>query len=100
MGKSANLGQLDLNKRSLNAGRQACDAQNLSHNRAHAVGFPIRSMESAGGNITFGRNAKIIVSPTLKTVQIFGVFDGPHRGVNGVQLAALKGHIYKRLDCT
>ncbi len=43
MGKSANLGQLALNKRALNAGRQACDAQNLGHNCAHAVGLPIRN---------------------------------------------------------
>jgi hypothetical protein len=42
MGKSANLGQLALNKRALNADWQACDAQNLGHNCAHAVGFPIR----------------------------------------------------------
>ena len=42
MGESAHFGQLALNKRSHNAGRQACDAPNLGRQRAHAVEFSIR----------------------------------------------------------
>jgi maleylpyruvate isomerase len=37
-----NLGRLALNKRSGRRSLKACDAQNLGHNRPHAVGFPIR----------------------------------------------------------
>jgi hypothetical protein len=42
MRKPKNLGQLALNKRSGRPSLKACDAQNLDHNRPHAVGFPIR----------------------------------------------------------
>lgn len=43
---AVNFGRLDLNKRSLNAGWQACDAQNQDHDHAHAyaraIGFTVR----------------------------------------------------------
>jgi hypothetical protein len=42
MCKPKNLGRLALNKRSGRPRRKACDAQNMGHNRPHAVGFPIR----------------------------------------------------------
>jgi len=51
MGKSANLGQLALKKHALNAGRQACDAPNLGHDCAHAIGFPIRRASLKPGAI-------------------------------------------------
>jgi hypothetical protein len=42
MRKPKNLGRLALNKRSGRPRLKACDAQNMGHNRPHAVGFPIR----------------------------------------------------------
>jgi hypothetical protein len=42
MCKSKNLGRLALSKRSGRLSLKACDAQNLDHNRAYAVGFSIR----------------------------------------------------------
>jgi hypothetical protein len=43
MCKPKNLRRLALNKRSGRPRLKACDAQNMGHNRPHAVGFPIRS---------------------------------------------------------
>ena len=42
MRKPKNLGRQALNKRSGRPRLKACDAQNMGHNRPHAVGFPIR----------------------------------------------------------
>jgi hypothetical protein len=44
MRKPKNLGRLALNKRSGRPRLKACDAQNMGHNRPHAVGFPIRPL--------------------------------------------------------
>jgi hypothetical protein len=44
MRKPKNLGRLALNKRSGSPRLKACDAQNMGHNRPHAVGFPIRQL--------------------------------------------------------
>jgi hypothetical protein len=45
MRKPKNLGRLALNKRSGRPRLKACDAQNMGHNRPHAVGFPIRNQK-------------------------------------------------------
>jgi hypothetical protein len=37
-----------LNKRSGRPRLKACDAQNMGHNRPHAVGFPIRNDKNKG----------------------------------------------------
>ena len=42
MRKPKNLGRQALNQRSGRPRLKACDAQNMGHNRPHAVGFPIR----------------------------------------------------------
>jgi hypothetical protein len=44
MRKPKNLGRQALNKRSGRPRLKACDAQNMGHNRPHAVGFPIRNI--------------------------------------------------------
>jgi hypothetical protein len=38
---------LALKKHALEAGRLACDAQNLGHDRAYVVGFPIRYLHGS-----------------------------------------------------
>jgi hypothetical protein len=47
MRKPKNLGRLALNKRSGRPRLKACHAQNMGHNRPHAVGFPIREPDAA-----------------------------------------------------
>jgi hypothetical protein len=47
MRKPKNLGRQALNKRSDRPRLKACDAQNMGHNRPHAVGFPIRDIGEA-----------------------------------------------------
>jgi hypothetical protein len=48
MRKPKNLGRQALNKRSDRPRLKACDAQNMGHNRPHAVGFPIRKPKNLG----------------------------------------------------
>ena len=110
MFKPKNLRRLALNKRSGRPRLKACDAQNMGHNRPHAVGFPIRRLQVSPALHHLAKSPVAVVGACAQVGMAHGggVDTPAHAGSAhlrksaqvGLFLLILCGPLWQAMSCT